>query len=106
MTDMIISGGENIYCAEVERVLTQHPQVLEVATFGVPDARLGEKLLAVIVAREDATLDGAQLTEFCRVRLAPYKVPREWRFEAGPLERTATGKLIKAQVRERLWGGS
>ena len=106
MTDMIISGGENIYCAEVERVLAQHPQVLEVATFGVPDARLGEKLLAVIVARADAALDSGQLTEFCRVRLAPYKVPREWRFEAGPLERTATGKLIKAQVRERLWGGS
>jgi acyl-CoA synthetase (AMP-forming)/AMP-acid ligase II len=106
MTDMIISGGENIYCAEVERVLTQHPQVLEVATFGVPDVRLGEKLLAVIVAREEAALDGAQLTEFCRARLAPYKVPREWRFEAGPLERTATGKVIKAQVRERVWGGS
>jgi acyl-CoA synthetase (AMP-forming)/AMP-acid ligase II len=106
MTDMIISGGENIYCAEVERVLTQHPQVLEVATFGVPDARLGEKLLAVIVARAGAALESAQLTEFCRTRLAPYKVPREWRFEAGPLERTATGKLLKARVRERLWGGS
>jgi acyl-CoA synthetase (AMP-forming)/AMP-acid ligase II len=106
MTDMIISGGENIYCAEVERVLTQHPQVQEVATFGVADARLGEKLLAVIVVREGAALDGAQLTEFCGSRLAPYKVPREWRFESGPLERTATGKVIKAQVRERLWGGS
>jgi acyl-CoA synthetase (AMP-forming)/AMP-acid ligase II len=106
MTDMIISGGENIYCAEVERVLTQHPQVLEVATFGVPDARLGEKLLAVIVAREGAAVNDAQLAEFCRMRLAQYKVPREWRFEAGPLERTATGKVMKAQVRERLWGGS
>lgn len=106
MTDMIISGGENIYCAEVERVLLQHPQVLEVATFGVPDARLGEKLLAVIVARAGTNVDGAQLAEFCRTRLAQYKVPREWRFETGPLERTATGKVIKAQVRERLCGGS
>jgi long-chain acyl-CoA synthetase len=106
MTDMIISGGENIYCAEVERVLTQHPQVLEVATFGVPDARLGEKLLAVIVAREGAAVNDAQLAEFCRMRLAQYKVPREWRFEAGPLERTATGKVMKAQVRERLCGAS
>ena len=50
-TDMIISAGENIYCAEVERVLTQHPHVMEAATFGVPDARLGEKLVAVVVAR-------------------------------------------------------
>lgn len=105
-TDMIISGGENIYCAEVERVLTQHPQVLEVATFGVPDARLGEKLLAVIVARAGGAVDGAALAEFCRTRLAPYKLPREWRFEAGPLERTATGKVIKTQVRGRLGGGS
>ena len=103
-TDMIISGGENIYCAEVERVLTQHPQVLEVATFGIPDTRLGEKLLAVIVARGNAAIGAAELTDFCSARLARYKVPREWRFDAGPLERTATGKVLKAQVRERLYG--
>jgi acyl-CoA synthetase (AMP-forming)/AMP-acid ligase II len=58
------------------------------------------------VAREGTAVDGAQLAEFCRTRLAQYKVPREWRFEAGPLERTATGKVLKAQVRERLWGGA
>jgi long-chain acyl-CoA synthetase len=104
-TDMIISGGENIYCAEVERVLTQHPQVLEAATFGMPDARLGEKLVAVIVARADAGLDGTQLQDFCSARLAKYKVPLEWRFEVSPLERTATGKVMKTQVRERLCGG-
>jgi len=103
-TDMIISGGENIYCAEVERVLTQHPQVLEAATFGIPDTRLGEKLLAVIVARGNAAIGSAELTDFCSARLARYKVPREWHFDAGPLERTATGKVLKAQVRERLYG--
>ena len=103
-TDMIISGGENIYCAEVERVLNQHPDVLEVATFGVPDARLGERLVGVIVARRGAHLEAVPLREFCEARLARYKVPTEWRFEAGPLERTATGKLLKAQVRERLYG--
>jgi len=101
---MIISGGENIYCAEVERVLTQHPQVLEAATFGIPDTRLGEKLLAVIVARGNAAIGAAELTDFCSARLARYKVPREWHFDAGPLERTATGKVLKAQVRERLYG--
>ena len=103
-TDMIISAGENIYCAEVERVLTQHPHVREAATFGVPDARLGEKLLAVVVARGGAELDAAQLRDFCAARLASYKVPLEWRFDAGPLERSASGKLMKEQVRARLSG--
>jgi acyl-CoA synthetase (AMP-forming)/AMP-acid ligase II len=103
-TDMIISGGENIYCAEVERVLTQHPHVMEAATFGVPDARMGEKLVAVVVARLGTELAAAQLQEFCAGRLAPYKVPREWRFEAGPLERSATGKVMKERVRARLAG--
>ena len=101
---MIISGGENIYCAEVERVLTQHPHVMEAATFGVPDARLGEKLVAVVVARVGTELGAAQLRDFCAARLARYKIPLEWRFEAGPLERTATGKVMKAQVRARLAG--
>ena len=104
-TDMIISGGENIYCAEVERVLQQHPGVLEVATFGVPDARLGERLVAVIVGRAGAELDEGALREFCSARLARYKLPQEWHFDPGPLERNATGKLMKTQVRERLYAG-
>ncbi len=103
-TDMIISAGENIYCAEVERVLTQHPHVMEAATFGVPDARLGEKLVAVVVARVGTGLGAAQLRDFCAGRLAPYKIPLEWHFDAGPLERTATGKVMKEQVRARLAG--
>ena len=104
-TDMVISGGENIYCAEVERVLQQHPDVLEVATFGVPDARLGERLVAVIVRRAGAAVHEQALREFCAARLARYKVPLQWHFDPGPLERNATGKLMKAQVRERLCGG-
>ena len=103
-TDMIISAGENIYCAEVERVLTQHPHVKEAAAFGVPDARLGEKLVAVVVAQAGTELSPAQLQDFCNARLAPYKIPREWRFDAGPLERSASGKVMKEQVRARLTG--
>ena len=103
-TDMIISGGENIYCAEVERVLSQHPDVMEVATFGLPDERLGEKLVAAVVARSGTKLDAAQLRAFCGERLAEYKLPREWRFSGEPLERNATGKIMKAQVRLRLSG--
>lgn len=103
-TDMIISGGENIYCAEVERVLNLHPDVIEVALFGLPDERLGEKLVAAIVPRAGATPDAAQLRAFCAERLAEYKLPREWRFSGEPLERNATGKIMKGQVRLRLAG--
>jgi len=103
-SDMVISGGENIYCAEVEHVLTMHPQVLEAVTFGVPDDRLGEKLVAAVVARPGADLEALTLSEFCKIHLAAYKVPREWRFDRGPLERNVTGKLMKSQVRRRLWG--
>ncbi len=103
-TDMVISGGENIYCAEVERVLTQHPQAREAAAFGVPDERLGEKLVVVIVPHAGVQLELAELREFCAQRLAAYKLPREWRVDPGPLERNATGKVLKARLRSRLWG--
>jgi len=102
--DMIISAGENIYCAEVERVLMQHPAVLEAATFGLPDARLGERLAAAVVLRHGAALDAKALADHCLQHLADYKVPRELRFDAGPLERNASGKIMKAQVRRRLYG--
>ncbi len=103
-TDMIISGGENIYCAEVERVLNEHPDVMEAATFGLPDERLGEKLVAAIVPRPGCVLEPERLRAFCAGRLAQYKLPREWRIGAEPLERNATGKIMKGQVRLRLTG--
>lgn len=105
-TDMVISGGENIYCAEVERVLMQHPQVREAAGFGVPDERLGEKLVVVIVLHAGAQLELTELREFCAERLAAYKLPCEWRFDPGPLERNATGKVLKSRLRSRLQGGA
>jgi len=103
-TDMVISGGENVYCAEVERVLLEHPQVLEAAAIGVADERLGERLLAVLVPRAGAALEEGQLQGFCAARLARYKVPALWRIESGPLERSASGKVLKAQLRARLSG--
>jgi acyl-CoA synthetase (AMP-forming)/AMP-acid ligase II len=103
-TDMVICGGENIYCAEVERVLLQHPGVLEAVTLGLPDARLGERLAAVIVARAGSALSATELAQFCGAQLADYKLPREWRFESGPLERNATGKALKERLRTRVFG--
>jgi long-chain acyl-CoA synthetase len=103
-TDMVISGGENVYCAEIERVLLTHPQVLEAATFAVPDARLGEQLAAVLVLQAGSALTVAELEQFCATHLARYKVPRVWRLESAALERNATGKVLKDRVRARLFG--
>src|SRR4051794_41895047 len=81
---MIITGGENVYCAEVEDVLAGHPGVTEVALIGVPDSRYGEAPLAVIAPRDPAAPPTpAELTAWCRERLAHYKCPREWSIGGG-----------------------
>ncbi|MGF1598975.1 MAG: class I adenylate-forming enzyme family protein [Acidimicrobiales bacterium] len=75
--DMIISGGENVYCAEVERVLVEHPAVAEAAVIGLPDPRWGERVTAVVVARAGATVDEAAVVDHCRAELAAYKCPKQ-----------------------------
>ncbi|MCF7549336.1 long-chain-fatty-acid--CoA ligase [Pseudonocardia sp. WMMC193] len=98
--DMIISGGENIYCAEVEDVLAGHPAVLEVAVVGAPHERWGETPVAVVVpAGTPPTL--AELTEWCRTRLASYKKPTRLLL-LDALPRNATGKVRKPVLRERV----
>lgn len=99
-TDMVISGGENIYCAEVERVLDQHPNVRESAAFGLPDERLGEKLVATVVPHADGDLTEAELIDHCVSRLAKHKAPKQVRIQRRPLPRNASGKTIKAQVKQ------
>jgi acyl-CoA synthetase (AMP-forming)/AMP-acid ligase II len=98
--DMIISGGENIYCAEVENVLAAHPAVADVAVVAAPHERWGETPVAVVVAADPAvppTLD--DLTEWCRTRLASYKKPTQLLLlEALP--RNASGKVLKPVLRE------
>ncbi len=93
--DMFISGGENVYLAEVEAVLAAHPAVVEAAVIGVADPRWGEVGLAVVVARQ--AVDADALASWTRARLAAFKVPRHWRFVAA-LPRTATGKLSRAAL--------
>lgn len=99
-TEMVISSGENIYCAEVERVLSQADGVLEVVTFGVPDDRLGERLVAFIrtLPESKQTVDG--VLEFTKTKIAAYKVPAETHLTEQPLPRNATGKVIKSEVRK------
>ena len=92
--DMFISGGENVYPAEVEAVLHDHPDVLEAAVTGVPDERWGEVGVAWVVPRRDATVDDGALLDLCRDRLARYKVPRAVRF-VDALPRSSMDKVLK-----------
>jgi long-chain acyl-CoA synthetase len=89
--NMVISGGENIYCAEVERVLADMPGVRDCIAYGLPDERLGERLVATVVA--DKTLSADAVKAYCKERLAIYKVPREVMVTQEPLPRTASGKV-------------
>jgi len=98
--DMFISGGENVYPAEVENVLYQMPEVAEAAVLGVPDERWVEAGLAVIVARAGAALEAEAVRGFCRLRLAGYKVPRHVQF-VDVLPRTPAGKVEKKKLAAR-----
>jgi fatty-acyl-CoA synthase len=96
LKDMYISGGENVYPAEVEAVLHEHPAVVEAAVVGRPDERWGEVCVAFVVVREEATAD--ELIEYCRGRLARFKVPKEVRF-ADALPRSGMNKVLKDELR-------
>jgi len=91
--NMVISGGENIYCAEVERVLADHPAVRDCIAYGEPDERLGERLLAWVVVAPDALIGEDELKAHCRAHLAIYKVPRGVTIANDALPRTASGKV-------------
>ena len=99
--DMFISGGENVYPAEVEQVLFHHPNVLDVAVIGVADDRWGEVGMAVVVPRDADDLDEQELLGYCDGKLARYKIPKLVRTVA-ELPRNAAGKVLKRQLREEL----
>ena len=100
--DMVISGGVNIYPAEIESVLVAMPGVRDCAVFGVPDEEFGEALLAVVEPDADARLEAAQVQHWLRQRLAGYKVPRRVEFRSG-LPREESGKIFKRRLREPYW---
>ena len=103
--DMIISGGVNIYPAEIEAVLTAHPAVVDVAVIGVPDPLWGESVKAVIELRKGASATAEELIAFCTERIADYKRPRSVDFVA-EIPRNPTGKLLKATIRAPYWEGA
>jgi long-chain acyl-CoA synthetase len=101
--DMIVTGGENVYSTEVEDALYQHPAVLEVAVFAVPDPHWGEAVHAVVVLRHEVTPD--ELVAHCRSLIAGYKVPKRVELRVGPLPKSGAGKVLKRELREPYWQG-
>lgn len=101
--DMIVSGGENVYCTEVEEALYQHTAVLEAAVFGVPDSRWGEAVYAVVVQRE--AVDRDDLLQHCRALIADFKVPKHIELRAEPLPKSGAGKILKWELRDPHWSG-
>lgn len=100
--DMLIRGGENIYCVEIEDCLSGHPDVQEAAVFGLPERVLGEVVAAAVRLRAGAALDVAELARHVRARLAAHKVPVTIEIYDEPLPRNAAGKLLKREMRARL----
>jgi long-chain acyl-CoA synthetase len=103
--DMVVSGGENVYPAEIENVLMSHPDVADTAVIGVPDERWGETVKAIVVRAEGCSLSEADIIEFARANLAGYKCPKSVDFVEGPLPRNPSGKLLKRVLREPYWEG-
>lgn len=102
--DMVISGGMNVYPAEIEGVLENHPDIYEAAVFGIPSEEWGELVHAVVVKRPGATLSEAEVSAHARTHLASYKVPRSmsWMDE---LPKTGSGKILKRELRAPFWEG-
>ncbi|MGE4011949.1 MAG: class I adenylate-forming enzyme family protein, partial [Alphaproteobacteria bacterium] len=102
--DMIITGGENVYSAEVELVLAQHPAIADAVVIGVPDSHWGELVTAIVVSAAGKPKDAEDIRNFCRQALAGYKVPKRVEFVEA-LPRLPTGKIAKGALRDQFWAG-
>jgi long-chain acyl-CoA synthetase len=100
--DMILRGGENVYCAEVEAAIYEHPQVYEAAVFGLPHERLGEEVAVAVVPRPGESIDAEELRSFLAERIAPFKVPTKVFAFDEALPRNPAGKILKRQLRDEL----
>jgi long-chain acyl-CoA synthetase len=98
--DMILRAGENVYCAEVEAAIYEHPAVYEAAVFGVPHERLGEEVAAVICLRDGEEMEPEELQTHVRERLAAFKVPTRIHFTHAQLPRNPAGKILKRELRD------
>ncbi len=103
--DMIISGGENIYTTEVENAVFQHPAVLEVAVFGIPDKDFGERVHAEVVIKPGTSVTSDEIVAVCRQHIGGYKVPRSVIVRSEPLPKSGAGKILKRNLRDPYWEG-
>ena len=101
---MIISGGVNIYPAEIEAALEHHPAILDVAVFGIPDDEWGEAVHAELVMVGEGAIDDEEVMRFAREHLAGYKVPKSINFR-DEIPRNASGKILKKELRVPYWEG-
>ncbi|MFM8846822.1 MAG: class I adenylate-forming enzyme family protein [Actinomycetota bacterium] len=102
--DMVIRGGENVYCSEVETAIYHHDAIAEACVFGIPEERLGEEVAAVLVLRPGATLTEDELRTFLAASLAKHKIPTKIWFRAEPIPRNANGKFLKRELKKELTG--
>jgi fatty-acyl-CoA synthase len=105
LKEMIATGGVNVYPSEIEAVLAEHPGVAQAAVLGVPEARWGEAVVAVVRCAPGSAVDAGALEAFSRERLASYKVPKRWRF-VDELPATASGKVQKHLLLQELLAGT
>ena len=103
--DMVVTGGENVFSIEVERVLFKHPAVLEAAVIGIPSEEWGEAVHAVVVPRPGMNVSADELIAHCRTAIAGYKCPKSVEFRDEPLPVTPVGKVRKNVLRDPWWEG-
>ena len=102
--DMIVTGGENVYPTEIENALFEHDAVADAAVIGIPSEQWGESVMAFLVLKDGHEVDADELIEFCRPRLAGFKIPRRIEF-LDEVPRNASGKVLKKDLREPFWEG-
>jgi acyl-CoA synthetase (AMP-forming)/AMP-acid ligase II len=103
--EMIVSGGENVYSGEVEAAIYEIPEVKEAAVFGIPDEKWGELVAAAVVLRPGTNLSAEELKQYCKTRIASYKVPRHIEFMTEELPKSGSGKILKRVLGEKYWAG-
>ena len=100
--DMVLRGGENIYCAEVEAAIYNYPDIHEAAVFGIPHERLGEEVAVAVIAKVGHSINAEALRDFLKQHLAGFKIPTIVDVHSEPLPRNAAGKFLKRDLRDQL----
>jgi len=106
MKDMIVTGGENVFSAEVENAVSTHPAIAEVAIIGIPSDKWGEAVHAIIVLKQGQSATEVEIIEHCRSQIANYKLPRSVSFREETLPLSGAGKILKRELRKPFWDGA